>query len=286
MPPPPATTGRTAPAVPPLWPRHLASRGSPRRAGLGSSGSLAARPRVPPPGRGQGKRPDASTTTRPAPFVGLHVASQRRAHRLECLAHPSPRGGKWTALGVVAHAPNRRAIPEPNLSRLIRDARCAKHRPTRGVQGAGRAAPAPSAPCTGRGRRHGGEVCLRRLGCRARCQGSGVTTLLQHPSFHGAPPSHCAPPLALRTPVPLQHRLRHSTETVVVALAMREALQLGCARLDEGLVLVRPPSPHGLVPGLRPLPGQRQQAPPRLGCPRKPGRRTPPPLAHQRAHHV
>jgi hypothetical protein len=40
--------------------------------------------------------------------------------------HP---GGKWTALVVVAHAPSRRAIPEPTLSRLVRDARCAPPNP-------------------------------------------------------------------------------------------------------------------------------------------------------------
>src|SRR5436305_15074900 len=86
--------------------------------------------------------------------------------------------------------------------------------------------------------------------------------------------------------VQLQHRLSYITEKVVVAIAMRDALKLGCNRPDEGILLVRHPYPHRLVQGLSPLTGQSNQSPPLLGCTRQQGLRTPHPLAHQLAHHV
>src|SRR5262249_14397339 len=93
---------------------------------------------------------------------------------------------KWTALVVVENAPNGRAIPEHNLSRFVRAARFARHRPTRCVQGAVRAVPAQIAPYPGLGRRHCGVVCLARLSCLRAfgwgwwLRGRGGTTVLQH----------------------------------------------------------------------------------------------------------
>ena len=125
---------------------------------------------------------------------------------------------KRTTLVVIEHAPHGRAIPEHDLSRLVLDARFARHRQTRRVKGAVRSAPVQIAPCSGLGRRHCGAGCLRRLVClrcrvgRARDTGSGLTAILQHPSCDGAQPSHCAPHLDLRTTVQLQHRLGHIAE--------------------------------------------------------------------------
>src|SRR5215813_2909225 len=127
------------------------------------------------------------------------------------------------------------------------------------------------------------------LGRSAGGVGSGAAAGRRSSStrpFDGAQSPHFPAHLDLRSTVHLQHWLGHITEKVVVAIAMRDALKLGCDRLDEGILLVRHPHPHRLVQALGPLTGQRNQSPHLLGCTRKQGLSKPYPLPHELAYHV
>jgi hypothetical protein len=187
-----------------------------------------------PPVRHRGPDPYSQPAGSPAPLqpplVGLPVTLQRVASVLEGLTPPSTGWAQRTTWTVMEHTPHRRAIPAPNLARLLLHWRVPRRGQAAGARGTGRS----------RRRVRGGDtqrvIALRPLLGARRLRGCGVTALPQPAPFDGPPPPPCAAPRDLRWPVQVEDRLGHSTQQVLVAGAVRHAPTLVGTGRDAGVL--------------------------------------------------